>query len=400
MTGKVKGKDLHEAVAKVGRAVEVKRTLPILTHALLKKAGDAGLSLRATDLEVTVEVTIPASWSGEFTAVVPLQELRAAATVTMDDMELGPIPEMNGQAFRVGPSTMRTMPAEEFPAIPDEGLCALTMVDGAALKAAIKAVAPAMSTDKTRPLLCTVALDIEEKHVVATDGHRLHFVPFDYGGEPVASQLKQALLPLRAVRCLVGCLETGEVAIRTRSEGDLLQFVGPGFTLWTRLVDGTFPNWTQVVPNLSKKPHVEIPRKEFVEYLKAVVKVPSGYRELCYVNLSENGDTLDAVFIRGNGELPTLGRNFLVKGNLPKNGTIGFNPRYLLDAFCAYTGETIHLWFTSYAEPGMFVDPSSGLRTVIMPIKNGDEQWRVIAGQIVRHVPAHEETAKEETAAQ
>src|SRR3954451_23977702 len=209
---------LSGALQLVGRAVSTRGTLPSL-GGILVIAGDGGLTLRATDMELALTRTLPdANVEQEGTVLLPGRlfadvvrslppgEVRVELRGEQRDVEIAG----GGARFH-----LRTLPAEDFPRLPEvEG--ETVRLPGAPLAATIELVARAASRDEVRPILTGVLLQAEAERLtmVATDSYRLS-VKHTTLEEPIERQL-EANVPARALRELariIGAEGADEVEI-------------------------------------------------------------------------------------------------------------------------------------------------------------------------------------------
>ncbi|MBI4161721.1 MAG: hypothetical protein HY509_04660, partial [Acidobacteria bacterium] len=301
---KVLAKDLQKAIKRLERVVETKRTMPVLRHVRVRLDGDH-LALEATDLEAYVVTRIPVEEAGPIDVAAPLDEVKAAAAVATN--AAGTITISTGEGLRVGPVTIRTLPVEEFPALPGEVCVEVGTAPEAPLLEALKAVAPAVCTEESRLVLRTISWELRERTFAATDGHRLHVVeaPVEVAAwyqESLPKGIVEVLLPARPAHALLGCLGKEAVRVGLSADRRLLRVAGPDYTLWIRPVDATFPNWRQVIPREGQL--VVLERRALLEAAIRAGKVrwaDAGVTR-CLV-LTENGPTLDAVLDRG-GDMP------------------------------------------------------------------------------------------------
>ena len=100
------------------------------------------------------------------------------------------------------------------------------------------------------------------------------------------------------------------------------------------------------------------------------------------LTMVEHDRRVDVSLLRSAGP-PTAGRGFPVKGKLPRNAVISFNPRYVLNAFESFTGDLVQMSYSDPLSPCVFADSGSGLRIVVMPVRTNDKRFRVIGDRIV-----------------
>src|SRR5439155_16103592 len=255
-----------DGLQRVQNVVSTRTTLPILSNTLLQ-AGKDGLSLTTTDLDVAVRCTIEAEVSKPGATTLPARKLFSILKeVPAADIEIE-VDDRNAASIRCGSSFYKIMglPEEEFPKFPSaEGGKALQM-EQSVLRDMLKKTAYAVSNDETRYVLNGVYMSLKSSKltVVATDGRRLALVERDTeipkGGEA------EIILPTKAVAELQRLLgEKGEAKLSV-GENQII-FNLNGTTLATKLIEGTYPNFRQVIPSETKE-RVPLERELFLAAL-------------------------------------------------------------------------------------------------------------------------------------
>jgi DNA polymerase-3 subunit beta len=348
--------------------VEPRQTLPILGNVLIE-AREATLRVAATDLEVGARVTLPATVTRVGGITLPARKLVELVR------ELPPKPV--GFTLREsgwvdvtcdkGKFRLVGLPAEEYPPLDvdtDEGTVA---VEGALLRAMVGRTAYAMSADESRPFLngLYVALRGGELRLVATDGHRLALAR-----AMISSDIGMAgIVPRKAVQELVrvlGGAERVELAI-----GQSKFFVRTeGFELVSKLVEGQFPNYEQVIPKSSPL-RLVIEREPFLAAVRRVAVIADDRTRPVRLTITEGEVRLWAQSQELGEAEETLPAEF--RGS---EVTIGFNARYLLDALGPMEGAWIVVGLKDGLSPGVFLSaadrvapPDDAYRCVIMPMR-------------------------------
>ncbi len=377
-------KDLYEAVQTVGRAVSGRSTLPILSHILVTPQGGSNLKLTATDLEMWVECSLTARIQAS------LGDMEEAGGFTVPSRYfteiLGALPEAdvildrpdggNKTQLRCGRSdySLLGLPAEEFPALPDVEPTATITMNGAVLKAMIKQVAFAVSTDETRVILTGVLFIFNGPQIkmVATDTHRLAV----RGGVASAGEGQgQAVLPARAMNEIsrlagdddevVIALAQGQARFevnKKNSNGDTLATT----TLITRLIEGQFPNYERVIP----AGHERKLTLETAEFQKAVKRVAIVARE----NANRIVLETEGAQLAMSAESGTIGsaRDEIEVAREGDDIQIAFNAKYLGDVLAAIETEGVVLELTEPLRPGILRpigDNAADYLCVLMPMQ-------------------------------
>lgn len=243
---------IANAIAQVSRVVERRNTIPILANVALVADG-ASLSMRATDLDLEINLTVAADIAvgGEIT--VPAQLLSdivrklAGGTVAF---------ELNGakDALTVGGGRskfkLQCLPISDFPDM-NVGTFAHTFsLPAASLKMMIARTKFAISTEETRYYLNGIFMHTTEDagrlvlRAVATDGHRLARAQVE--APSGAAGLGGVIIPRKTVGELEKLLDAGEVLIEVSDSKIRVQ--RGDVVLLSKLIDGTFPDYTRVIP--------------------------------------------------------------------------------------------------------------------------------------------------------
>jgi DNA polymerase-3 subunit beta len=340
------------ALQLVQTIVESRQTLPILSNVLLETQ-ESGLRLLATDLEVGVRVTLPAAVKtpgaitlGARKLLEIVRELQAAEEVTLASRENSGVELQSGRArFKlVG------LPADEFPPLALDSAGAGIPVDGARLRAMLTRTAFAMSQDESRPFLNGIFLTLKQRDLrfVATDGHRLALTKTEVdSGEEMSG-----IVPRKAVQELGRVLGSADqVALAVRDSQFFVRT--QGFELASKLVEGAFPAYEQVLP----KAH---PRRLVVERELLI----AGLRRVSVVA----DDRTKPVTMVAGAALEDGGRGLRLKALSQELGdaaeelpaefageelAIGFNARYLLEALAPMEGERVVIELKDALSPGV-----------------------------------------------
>lgn len=343
--------------------VGTKSMLPILSH-IIMEAGPRGVEMIASDLEIWISCSLPAEVEEEGASSIPGRRL------------FNIIKEMPGAGISLGTGEdnvtritcarsffqMKGLPREEFPAAPDLENAAAIKIRQAELKSLIKKTAYAISLDETRHFMNGLHLIFEEGELtaVATDGRRMAMaktqcvLPADFK--------KGIILPYKAVQELGRILEDdGECVIKLGDRQVAFEF--PGILMISRLVEGRFPDYRQVIPQ-DKGTTLELPRLDFMQVVKRASLI--------------NDEKSNSVrFTFGNGlarisaVTPDVGeaRDELSIDYDGEEIEIAFNPLFIIDVLKALDDEDkIKLQLINSESPGVFKTDGRFL-CVLMPMK-------------------------------
>jgi DNA polymerase III subunit beta len=347
----------------VHNVVEPRQTLPILANVLLE-AREETLRLTATDLEVGARVSVPAKVTAAGAITISarklleiVKELPAAPLALKVQDNAWVALRCAGVSYKLvglGP--------EDFPGVGDGTAVAWITVDGKLLRDMLAQTTFAISHDESRYALNGILFVVQERELrlVATDGHRLALAvrSLPSGGKAVSG-----IVPRKAVQELARMVGSGEdVEVAIGDNQFMLRM--PNVLLIARLIEGTFPNYEQVVPRAH--PHrLVLPRSALTAALRRVSV------------LSEERTKPTKVFLApGQLKLSAYSPDFgeaeeqLEVDYRGEEMTIGFNSRYLLDALGAQSTEQIVLELKDGLSPGVVKSfEDDGSLCVIMPMR-------------------------------
>lgn len=353
---------IADAVAWVLRSVGSKATLPVL-GGILFDAGDGKVTLSGTDLEIAARAQIEAQIDEPGRAVLPgrilneiVRSLPEGAVRIEADASQGKI--LAGAAE----FTLRVLPHEDFPVLPTLDDAVTGVLDAKQFLQAVNQVVRAASHDEARPILTGVLVEVAEGKLtlVATDSYRLAVRELGWSGtitDPV-----RRVIPGRAL---------AEAARAADSESEVKLSLGEtqagveagGRRLTTRLIEGEFPNWRQLIPDT--QPNVlRIEREAFAESVRRVgilalqgvpvrlelaeggVKLSAGTQDL--------GDAVEHVPAVFEGEA-TL---------------VAFNPGYMSEGIAAVEGTEVVLSVRDGLKPALLRAPGDeAFLYLLMPVR-------------------------------
>ncbi|EDY20366.1 DNA polymerase III, beta subunit [Chthoniobacter flavus Ellin428] len=248
----------------VQNVVSTRTTLPILSNVLLQAEGDQ-LRLTTTDLDVGVSGAITAQVEKPGATTLParrlfniVRELPAAEIIVEVDSK-------NVASIRCGQSFFKILglPEEEFPPLPKQTDARTFTIGQQVLRDALKKTSYAISTDETRYVLNGILFSFKENKVtlVATDGRRLALVDLEV--EFPRSQEVDIIVPTKAVTEL-GRLLGDEGDVRLSVEENQVAFQIGDTLLASKLIEGNYPNYRQVIPGEAKE-RVTLERELFLQ---------------------------------------------------------------------------------------------------------------------------------------
>lgn len=349
----------------VQNVVSTRTTLPILSNVLLQ-AGDKKLALTATDLDVTVSCEVEANVTREGSTTIPVKRLfgiiRELPTPELD-IE---VDDKNVCALQAGASFYKIngIAAEEYPPMPQFKESKKTVLPQDKVKTLLRRTSFAISTDETRYVLNGIFLSLKPDKVtmVATDGRRLALAEAETDSESEGD----FIVPTKAVnelnRLLTG---SGDMEIKfTENQASfaLKDDKGLPILLITKLVEGSYPNYKQVIPAESKE-RITLMREEFLHALRRAEFMTSDKANSVKLNFAKNNLTITA-----NTPEVGEGRESIAINYKGKEFAIAFNPTYLMDPLKALETDEVYLDLTDELSPGV-VKVNEPFLYVLMPMR-------------------------------
>lgn len=347
----------------VHNIVEPRQTLPILANVLVESAEEA-LRVTATDLEVGARVGMPATVVRAGAVTLPARKLLEIVKELPSAPLALRVQENAWVALRCGGASYKLvgLTPEDFPAVGAGESAAWITLDGKLLRDMLAQTSFAISHDESRYALNGVLLSVHdtEIRVVATDGHRLALAvrPLGASGLPVSG-----IVPRKAVQEIARIVGAGEEVQVAISDSQFVLRM-PNFLLMARLIDGTFPNYEQVVPRAHPQ-RITIARAILTAALRRVsVLSEERTRPVKF--------TLAPGVLRLSAYHPDFGEaeESVEVEYAGEEITIGFNSRYVLEAVGAQSGEQIVIELKDGLSPGVIKSfEDEGSLCVIMPMR-------------------------------
>jgi DNA polymerase-3 subunit beta len=358
---------LQEGLQAVTAAVPAKTTLPVLAN-LLVETTDRGIRFSATDLDIAVSTEVSADVETPGAITIPAKKLSEIAR------ELPPSPvkiAATGEqrvSLECGRSKFKLLglPRDEFPTFPQVRFNDSWRVKSGELQKLISHTAFAVSTEESRPILNGVLWELREERMrmVATNGHRL--AKMELPVEASSAPPGDLIVPPKAleqIRRLFPAEEELEIA---RGENHL-GFRSPFTSVYTRLVEGPYPNYEQVIPKDNDR-YAIADKASLTQALKRMSVIASDQTHR--IKMSFNTGML-----KFSVTTPDLGE---ASDELPVNYTgdqldIGFNATYLLEILRFMPTEQVRLTFkaperAATIEPEGWDDPAKYL-CLVMPLR-------------------------------
>lgn len=356
--------DLLKATSLVGSVTSTKtNTLPILGNLLLETVEDNKLRLMGTDLEVGISTTIPARIEKEGSITIPAKKLQEIVRELPEGEVAIEVAKNNTVSIQAGKAYFKIMglSREDYPKQPEQVEENGVEIEQALLKESLSLTSFAISYDETRYVLNGVLIIINNQNIkfVATDGRRLAFIEKDFDNKE--KQNMEMIIPTKAVHELYKIVGWDGMMKIIPSKNQAIFLIGDT-VLYSRLIEGNFPNYEQVIPKEEKT--VSTANRE--ELLVAIRRTA--------LLTSADSPAVKLDFVKGkiliSSRSPNLGEakeeiTAEVKG---EELAIGFNPYYLIDVLKNLDVDQISFSLTKPDKPGL-IKGKEGYLYVIMPMQ-------------------------------
>lgn len=351
----------------VQNIVGARTTLPVLSNVLLRAEGER-LELTATDLDVTISCAVQAKVARAGATTLPVKKLFSIMReVSALEVELD-IDDRNHCSVQAGSSYFKLhgLPPEEFPPLPQFAETRRVVLPQDKVKTMLRRTSFAVSADETRYVLNGIFFSLKDHKVtmVATDGRRLALTDEEVD---IPAELKaEFIVPTKAINELNRLLtDKGELDItfaENQAAFALRDDKGFSVVVISKLVDGTYPNYRQVIPSQSKE-RVPLPREEFLQALRRAEIMTSEKSNSVKVSL-----TRDTLAITAN--TPDVGeaRELMAVNYKGADMAIAFNPGFLLDALKALDVDEVYFELSDELSPGV-LKMNGPFLYVIMPMR-------------------------------
>jgi DNA polymerase-3 subunit beta len=342
--------NLARGLSVVSRAVSSRSTLPVLANVLLRTE-DAGLKLTATNLEIGITYWVPGRIEADGATTVPARLLTDLVSSLPGsekvDLELQGTDTLHLRCGRFA-THVKGIDADEFPTIQTAGERPTTRISQKVLKKALEETIFAAASDEARPILTGVLARFEGSRLTlaAADNYRIAVRTIDIL-DPV--EAVSVVIPARALTELGRILADTAVELVLAQARNQVLFHLDGIDLVSRLIDGQFPNYQQVLP-ASHASRAEFDREELLRAVRPAALIASSSANI--VKLEVGGDGA-AVTVTATAEVGDYTGE--VEGTVEGDPTtIAFNARYLADVLGNVGADRFSLELNGPLSPGVF----------------------------------------------
>ena len=362
---------LLKAVSQAQSVVERRNTIPILANVLIEAEGDT-VTFRATDLDIEVLDRAPAQVerAGATTvSAVTLHEIvrklpDGALVQLADDSAAGRLTVTAGRSN----FNLATLPKEDFPVMASSEYATNFSAKAETLRKLFDKSKFAISTEETRYYLNGVYMHVSESEegrvlrCVATDGHRLARIdaPVPEGAEAMPG----VIVPRKTVGELRKLLDDDDMDIAVSVSETKVRFATPDITLTSKVIDGTFPDYSRVIPTGNTR-RLEVDATEFAKAVDRVATVSSERSRAVKLQLDE-----DRLVLSVNAPDSGAAEEELAVAYGDEPLEIGFNAKYLLEIASQVDRENAVFMFNSSGDPTLMREGSDTSAVyVVMPMR-------------------------------
>jgi DNA polymerase-3 subunit beta len=362
---------LSSALGLASRAVSPRSTLPVLSNVLLETES-GGLRVTATNLDLTISVLVPATVLEEGRITVPAR-LLAEYVASLDETPCTMEVEERAQVLRLSTVAQRTnlhgIDAVEFPPVPARETEAAVEVDAARFQQAVSQTSVAASGDEQTPVLTGVLLQLEGARLtmVATDRHRLAVKSLDVEVREESATRGSVIVPARHLAEVARAVNPArpKIGIAFGENRNQVFFSLRDVEIASRLIEGNYPNYTQVIPAHSAT-RVVLPTVVLVRSARTASVLARDAANPLRLRAAAGELEIRAQTAEvGDHDAPLTA---VVEGDEVQ---VSFNSRYLLDALQAIDSEEVELGFNGPLQPAAFRPHGreDDFLTVIMPVR-------------------------------
>jgi DNA polymerase-3 subunit beta len=359
--------NLQGKLSFLNHAISAKNQLPILLNILIETQEDS-VKLSSTDLEIGMEVTIPATIEEEGATTVPAKIfIELISSLSDETVVLHATNTTLDISSKRTKSALQTLKSDEFPKLYEKKGELFTKLHVKDIQRDFTSVVFAASQDTTRPALSGVLVRREPEGflLVATDGYRLSLKHYKVEIGELADKNESFIVPARVLREILSFKEAKDgVSVFTARENNQVMFENSDTTLIGRLIEAEFPNFAKIIPS-DFSVSIAFDREE----LQRAVKVCSIFARDA-ANIIKLSLKKDHIVV--SSQSSSVGENSVrVDAKLDgEENEIAFNSRYLVDVLGNVDQKDMIFEMTGPLNPGVFkIQGDNSFLHLIMPIR-------------------------------
>ena len=365
---------LLKGLSHVQSVVERRNTIPILSNVLLEATAEGALRLMATDLDLQINESIAAAVDGPGSTTVSAHTLFDIARKLPEGSQV----QLNAAEGRMSINAGRarfslgTLPRDDFPVIAEGELPTAFELPAETLKQIIDKTRFAISTEETRYYLNGIFLHVADDggagsagpvlKAAATDGHRLArvTVPRPDGAE----KMPDVIVPRKCVAELRKLLDEVDGSVGVSLSGSKIRFDLGQAILTSKLIDGTFPDYSRVIPTGNDK-ILKIDPRSFEDSVDRVSTIATEKTRVVKMALDRDKITLSVTSPENGTAAEEVPGEYVSPGF-----EIGFNSRYLLDILGQIDGDLVEVHLADAAAPTLIRENDKAPALyVLMPMR-------------------------------
>lgn len=363
---------LLKSLSRLQSIVEKRNTIPILANIKLDCSGDS-LQLTATDMDLVATETIEANIEGGGALTVPASTLYDIVRKLPDGSQIEVDTDFDSAqlVIRSGKSEFKLsyLPASDFPVMSEGELSHSFTIAAGDFLSLLEKTRFAMSNEETRYYLNGVYLHVGENKsgsptlkAVATDGHRLAML--ETAVPEGAEGMPGIIIPRKTVNEISRILGEVDAEVNVSLSDSKIRFDAANITLLSKLVDGTFPDYTRVIPQENDK-LMEVETKVLNNAVDRVSTISSDKVRGIKFSLSEGKLELNSQSADSGTAEEEIDVSYSSEAL-----QIGFNSRYMLEMLSQLEGDTSQYRLSDSNAPVLVSDPSDvSALYVIMPMR-------------------------------
>jgi DNA polymerase-3 subunit beta len=360
---------LLKGLGHVHSVVERRNTIPILSNVLIEAEEEGGLRLMATDLDLQINETVEADVGEAGATTVPAHTLFDIVRKMPEGSQVELIAAEGRMQVNAGRArfTLSTLPRDDFPVIAEGDLPTRFELPAATLRQIIDKTRFAISTEETRYYLNGIYLHVSDEaqpvlKAAATDGHRLArvTVPRPDG----AAGMPGVIIPRKCVAELRKLLDELDGTVQVSLSESKIRFGLGNAVLTSKLIDGTFPDYTRVIPTANDK-LLKLDPRTLEEGVDRVSTIASERTRAVKLSLDRDRVTLSVTSPENGTASEEVSADYGADGI-----EIGFNARYLLDILGQIEGDVMEVHLADAAAPTLLRENDKAPALyVLMPMR-------------------------------
>ena len=341
-------------------------TLPVLSCLLLDASSKNNLIIKATNLDLGIEISIPAKIDESGITAVPAQVLNSFLNgVTENEKTIKLVSDQNTLNITTSRSSgaIKTILADDFPSIPRASRDNSFFFNAGDFVKGLKSVWYSSSVSSIKPELSSVYVYCDGEYVVfvATDSFRLAEKRIKV---KKTKDFGQILIPFKNIPEIIRVLEKINDEVEVNLDKNQISFSYDGIYMISRVIDGIFPDYKQIIPK-SNTTEVVVLKQDLIDALKLSNIFSDKFNQ---VNFKINQNSKTCEIKTKNNDIGENNTNLdaVIAG---ESIEINFNYKYIIDCFQSIDSDSVTLYFNGMNKP-LVISPVSDptFRYLVMPM--------------------------------